>query len=464
MVISQPWRCCARRARQRRGWRRKAPGGGSARHCACSRSLPRWRIAWSFYSTVPGPSRRPGISPRVIRPCSGRSRSCPAARAPSPTVATACAGVERQLGRYEQAHDRLVAALGELPQPATAESVNLLIELTLNEFYRSRYEAMHSWAAHAVTEAKTLGDDVLTAAVLVMPALASATTGPIAEALAHRAEAAALVDALSDDELSRRPDAAAWLAAAEIYLDLYEEADAHGAVPWNSPARPEAGTRFRLYPILPRIWYVRGKLAEAAELLDGAIEAGRLLGSPPALAGNLFNRSAVAAAVGDLESALADAEEGVELTRGLDDGFVSAWAAVRLAAVLFETGEPARAVELLVGRAGGEELLLIPGGWRAFGLGLLTRCQLALDRASEAERAAANTEAVAAATGLPLPSAWADRARAAVALHAEDTACAIERALASADTAEGVGAPIESGLSRTLAGRALARADRASGG
>ena len=376
----------------------------------------------------------------------------------SRTLATACAGVERQLGRYEQAHDRLVAALGELPQPATAESVNLLIELTLNEFYRSRYEAMHSWAAHAVTEAKMLGDDVLTAAVLVMPALASATTGPIAKALAHRAEAAALVDALSDAELSRRPDAAAWLAAAEIYLDLYEEADAHGSRALELARATGGGDPlFRLYPILPRIWYVRGKLAEAAELLDGAIEAGRLLGSPPALAGNLFNRSAVAAAVGDLESALADAEEGVELTRGLDDGFVSAWAAVRLAAVLFETGEPARAVELLVGRAGGEELLLIPGGWRAFGLGLLTRCQLALDRASEAERAAANTEAVAAATGLPLPSAWADRARAAVALHAEDTACAIERALASADTAEGVGAPIESGFSRTLAGRALAR-------
>ena len=83
---------------------------------------------------------------------------------------------------------------------------------------------------------------------------------------------------------------------------------------------------------------MRGKLAEAAELLEGAIEAERLLGSPPALAGNLFNRSVVAVAVGDLDIALATAEEGVELTRGLDDGFVAAWAAVRLAGVLLETG------------------------------------------------------------------------------------------------------------------------------
>ena len=90
---------------------------------------------------------------------------------------------------------------------------------------------------------------------------------------------------------------------------------------------------------------MRGKLAEAAELLDGAIEGGRLLGSPPALAGNLFNRSVVALAVGDLDLALASAEEGVELTRHLDDGFVTAWAAVRLAGVLLETGQPDRAVE-----------------------------------------------------------------------------------------------------------------------
>jgi DNA-binding NarL/FixJ family response regulator len=297
------------------------------------------------------------------------------------------------------------------------------------------------------------------AAALVMPAFASAMTGSTNEARAHWAEAVALVDALSDDELSRRPDAAAWLAATEIYLDLYAEADAHASRAFEL-ARANGGgdPLFRLYPILPRIWYVRGKLAEAADLLDGAIEAGRLLGSPPTLAGNLFNRSAVAAAVGDLDFALANAEEAVELTRRLDEGFVTAWAAVRLAAVLLETGDPARAAELLVGRAGGEESTLIPAGWRAYSLELLTRCWLTLDRPSDAERAAASTRAAATAAALPLATAWADRATAAVALHTGDTAGAVGHALASADAAEDVGAPIESGLSRTLAGRALARA------
>ena len=383
----------------------------------------------------------------------------PQASALRTTVATTCAGVERSLGRYEQAHTRLVTALRGLPEPASAESVELMIELTVNEFYRSRYESMHEWAASAVGAAKVVGDASLIAAALAMPALADAMTGPTETARSRRAEAAALVDGLSDDELSPRPDAAAWLAAAELYLDLYAEADAHASRALRlARAAGRGNSFFGLYLILPRVWYVRGKLAEAAELLDGAIEAGHLLGTSPALAGNLFNRSVVALAVGDLDVALATADEAAELTRDLDEGFVTAWAAVRLAAVLLETEQPVRAVELLLSRAGGEELTLIPGGWRVYCLELLTRCWLALDRGGEAERVAGLAEATAAAVRLPLASAWADRAAAAVALHSGDAARAIEPALASADAAQELGAPIESALARTLAGRALAQA------
>ena len=375
------------------------------------------------------------------------------------TVATGCAGVERFMGRYEQAHTRLVMALGALPEPASAESIGLLIELTVNEFYRSRYESMHEWAARALSAGKAVGDAALIAAALAMVALAAAVAGPTDVARSRRAEAEALVDGLSDTELSRRPDAAAWLAAAELYLDLYAEADAHATRALRLARATGRGDRFfGLYMILPRVWYVRGKLAEAAEALDGAIEAGHLLGASPALAGNLFNRSVVALAAGDLEIALATAEESVEVTRDLDEGFVTAWAAVRFAGVLLETGQPRRAVELLVGRAGGEELTLIPGAWRAYCLELLTRCWLALDRRTEAEHAAEVAEVTAAAMGLPLATAWAGRAVAAVALQYGDPARALELGLASADAAAGVGAPIESALSRTLAGRALAQA------
>jgi DNA-binding CsgD family transcriptional regulator/tetratricopeptide (TPR) repeat protein len=335
----------------------------------------------------------------------------------------------------------------------------LLIELTLNEFYRSRCEAMRDWAASAVSAARETGDAALIAAAAVMPAFADAMTGPTQTARSRRAQAAALVDELSDEELSLRPDAAGWLAIAEVYLDLYAEADAHASRALGlARASGQGDPLHRLYPVLPRVWYVRGKLAEAAELLDGAIEAGRLLGSPPALAGNLFNRSVVALAAGDLDIALATAAESVELTRDLDEGFVTAWAAARLADVLLETGQPSRAVDLLLARAGGEGLTLIPGGWRAYCLELLTRCWLALDHPAKAGRAAALAEGIAASVQLPLAAAWAGRAAAAVRLDAGDAGLAAERALASADAAAAAGAPIEAALSRMLAGRALAEA------
>jgi len=373
-------------------------------------------------------------------------------------VATACASLERFLGRYEEAHARLLSALRALPEPVSAESVGLLIELTLNEFYRSSYGAMHEWAGRAVSAANELGDASLLAVALAMPALAEAMTGPTESARSHRADAAALVDGMTDEELSMRLDAAAWLAAAELYLDLDAEADAHASRALSLARATGRGDPFGLYQILPRVWYVRGKLAEAAELLDGAIDAGRLLGTPPALAGNLFNRSVIAVATGDLDMALAAAEEGVEVTRELDEGFVTAWAAVRLASVLLETGQPIRAIELLLGRAGGEALTLIPGGWRVYCLEILTRCWLALDRPVEGGRAAALAEDMAAAVQLPLAAAWADRAAAAVVLNAGEPSRAAELALASAAAADVVGAPIEAALSRTLAGRALANA------
>jgi DNA-binding NarL/FixJ family response regulator len=376
-------------------------------------------------------------------------------------VATACAEVERLLGRYELAHARLVQALGELPEPASVESVGLLIELTLNEFYRARYDAMHLWAERATSAAKAIGDPALIAAALAMPALAHAMTGETETARRHRAKVAALVDGMSDEELTQRPDAAAWLASAELYLDLYAEADTHASRALKlDRATGRGDPLFRLYQILPRVWYVRGKLSESAEMLDGAIEAGRLLGASPALAGNLFNRSVVANAVGDLETALAAAEEAAELTRGLKDGFVTAWAAVRLAGVLLETGQGTRAVELLHDRAGGEQLTLIPGSWRVYSLELLTRSWLDLRRREEAQRTAAYAEEWASALQLPLATAWARRATGMVELARGNPAAAAEHALTSAAGADEVGAPIESALSRILAGRALAQAGR----
>ena len=106
------------------------------------------------------------------------------------------------------------------------------------------------------------------------------------------------------------------------------------------------------YSILGQVKLLRGQLAEAADLLDNAVDGARLSGNVQALAGNLLNRSLTAVAAGDIDLALSTAQEAVELTDGLDQSMVCA-AGVAMATALLETGNPGRAVDVLLRSVGG---------------------------------------------------------------------------------------------------------------
>jgi ATP/maltotriose-dependent transcriptional regulator MalT len=381
-------------------------------------------------------------------------------------LARACAGVESNLGQQEQARDRLTTALDSLPDQGSPEAVALMLELIVNALWRTKHEEVHEAAERAVNAARQLGDTPLIAAAVAELALADSILGEAGRAESNRSEAAALVDSLSDDELARHLEAAAWLAGVELYLDRYAEGEAHANRALAVARATGQGELFLLLAAtLGGLLRQRGKLAEAGELLDGGIEAARLLGNTHALIWTLMSRSAGALRSGDVELALATAQESFDLSQKSDSDFHAAEAAADLAAALLETGQPKPAIELLLDSAGGETLVLIAGSPRARYLEVLTRCWLALGRPAEAKRAAGAAQAWAAAVQLPMAAAWAERAAAAVTLSAGDPVRAAEQALASVTAAESVGAPIEAALSRTLAGRALAEAeygDRAS--
>ncbi len=375
-------------------------------------------------------------------------------------LARACAGVESLLGRHDQAGRRLASALGDLPDDDSPEAVALMIELAQNHIWRARYEGMHESAERAANAARRLGDRPLTAAALATLALADSAIGAPERAESNRSEASALVESMPDEELARHIEAAALLAGVELYLDRYAEGDAHANRALAVARATGQGEHFLvLVQTLGGLWRQRGKLAEAGELLDGGIEAARVLGNTHALVWSLSGRSSAALRMGDVELALAAAQESVDLSKDAGENFHSAEAAADLAAALLESGQPQRAVELLLGSAGGEELVLIAGSPRARFLEVLARSWLALDRPGEARRAADCAEDWASAVRLPMAFAWAGRATAAVDLHTGDPSRAAERALASAAAADEVGAPVEAALSRVLAGRALAQAD-----
>ena len=301
-------------------------------------------------------------------------------------LTAACARVERLLGRHDEAHDRLAAALADLPDADGPAAVSLMLELAADDVYGLRYEAGQTWARTAVETAEGIGDRALHAAALGALARALSWGGQPVRGEQIRGEAAAILDALSDEQLAARLDAAVELAGAEIYLDRFVEAAVHAQ---RALAVGRATGQGRLFPgvyaTLGVALSMVGRLGEAAELLDEATESARLSAYAPALAWALFCRAFVAVPAGDLKTAVAAAQESLDLACGANQPVLAARAAAVLSVALLDAGQPDRATAVLAESLGAEQLDAIPAVWRAYLWELMTRSWLALGRPEEAQ-------------------------------------------------------------------------------
>jgi DNA-binding NarL/FixJ family response regulator len=378
-------------------------------------------------------------------------------------LTAACAGVERYLGHHEKANRRLTSALEAAP-PESPEAVALLIELANDGLYRVDFEAMQLWADRAVAAAEASADPALPAAAHAMASLAGAWGGNVEKAETAATIATRLVDGLTDAQLATRLDAAANLASAQLSLAHFPDAARHAertlalgrAIGQTQLATPQNG-------VLGSAWTMGGRLAEAADLLDGALEGARLLDEDQGLMWTQSMRSSTSLLLGDVDGALDAAQEAYELSAGMEEGLIAAWAGLPLARVLVQTGDHERAVELMLTCAGGEDLGRIPSGWRTMWLEVLTRARLELGEIDAARRSTERAAAWAAAVNLPFATAMADLARARIALADGNHAAAVELSLAAVAAAESAGARVDAAVARTLAGRALGEAgDRAS--
>ena len=243
-----------------------------------------------------------------------------------------------------------------------------MLELAIGSLFDADYEAMRGWAAQALDGARPLADRPLAATAAGLTALAEASSGWVAQAEAHRAEALELVNAMPDAELATRLAAAGYLANAELYLDRFPDATAHARRGLDI-ARATGQMSPTLVPTLVTSLFMCGRIAEAMPLLEGAVESAHMSGIPQALAWTLVNRSQAAIVAGDIETGLACAEESFELTQRIDERFASAWSGLMLATALLASGDDAaRAADVLLEAAGGEELGALPANWRVFGL------------------------------------------------------------------------------------------------
>ena len=246
---------------------------------------------------------------------------------------------------------------------------------------------MHEWAERAVDAARRLGDARLIAAALAELALAELDDG---RGRASRVQPCGGGGArrFPLGRRARRPPRGRRLARRRRALSRPLRRG-------RGSRRARADRRARDRPgraLPPPGGDPRRAPAPAGQAGRGRPSCSTAASRRPACSGTrtrscwtLMGRSAAALRSGDVELALATAQESFDLSRHADSSFHSAEAAADLAAALLETGQPEPAVELLLESAGGEELALIAGSPRARYLEVLARCRLALDATRRGE-------------------------------------------------------------------------------
>ncbi len=372
-----------------------------------------------------------------------------------------CAAVEHWLGRHDEAHRRLTRSWEALPDRSTAEAAILEIELSIDGLYESDFEQAVEMGRQALVTARAVGDRALVASAAAALCLGETVAGHIDAAREHREEVLIELESLSDAELAPRLEALYHLAWAEIYLEFYDDTAAH--IDRGISIARAFGKGQLLVPLtLARNFpfEMQGRLAEARECCEAALEAAQLSASPHELYRALFELGWTLYYAGDLEGAIAAYEESSRVDPRLagatipNGGGGPGWG---LGVAWFEAGDVERGRTLLL-ELGGEDVVRTMPVERCYDLESLALVELAVGNLDAADAYAEQAAVVAGRLGLRLPDALAGRARAAVLLARSEPLEAARIAHESADSAASVGARLQAAFSRSLEGRALAAA------
>jgi ATP/maltotriose-dependent transcriptional regulator MalT len=342
-----------------------------------------------------------------------------------------CAAVEHWQGHHADAHRRLTRAWEELPDRGGAEAAALQVELAIDGLYENDVERTVEMGESALATARRLNDRGLIAVAASALALGEATAARVQAAREHRAEALEQIERMDDAELAAHLDTLYYLGWAENYLEHYDEAIAH-AERGVAIARATGEGRL-LVPLMLLRGYpfeMQGRLAEANEMCETAVEIARVSANPHFLFWALFELAWARYFAGDLDGAIAAGEESVDVGGLLSGGTMpsagggAGWA---LAVARFELGE-VEAARGLMRDVGGEHLEDWIAVERYFNWENVALVELALGN-----RAAAD----------------------AIARQAERSAAEVDLRLS---TALAIGATLQVAYARSLLGRALAAA------
>jgi DNA-binding NarL/FixJ family response regulator len=364
--------------------------------------------------------------------------------------------IEHLLGNHELVRPMLQRALDQLPPEGRSERVRLMIELAADRFYVRSGEGLYELSGRALQAAEELGEPALEVTASALLAIGCYMVGEIEQAEAVFERAGTLADELDDATVAESPICMVWLGWYAQAAEHYERGISHLD---RGLAISRATGQGHLLALMLTVKAISvgwlGRLAEATELTEEAVESARLTASAQTLPWALTVRCWVATQSGDLELAIACGEEAIEVSGGIVDNHYNQLARCYLGRAKLEAGDPESCRDLIT-EAVGAALEAERRPYRAHIFELLTKAELAIGDLDAAAAWAARAEDVAEAAAPAGRRAEAWRAQAAVDLARGDPAEAAELAAWSVEAFESRSTRVEAARTRILLGTALA--------
>lgn len=372
---------------------------------------------------------------------------------PRAQITAFAAAIERLIGRPVEARAMLLAELATLDDEHGPAASALKAGLATGVLLRTDVDDRTNWPAEALRTARLNADRAQLAGALAMSAMADHITATVGErTVAWLDEAAALVDALPDGELTPALEVIGWLGAAEMNQERFHDAGRHMTRALQvARVNGQAHVVSYLHGLRGSAHAQLGDLAAAAGCFADELEAALLTDSDWSTSLALQHLCWIATWRGDLGEALRLGKDAVARADSALSGHAGA-ARGPLGLACLYSGDPATARDLLL-MGGGPELLLAEPATRPTWYETLAAAEAALGDLEQADRWADRAHACAA--GLPWHTGLARLAR-VHALLPTDPAGAVGYAEGAADLLTRAGTPVDAGRAHLLAGVALA--------
>lgn len=369
-------------------------------------------------------------------------------------VVSLLAQTEAFLGSDGDARGVLEDALRLTGGAPGAQRAQLVFEIAIEHMRSGEQYQAASCAVEALAHGRRGAHRRLQAAVAALLGMTDHERGNLEAAQQHVDEATAIVDGLADRELRDELAVLFHLAAAEVGIGRYAAAIGHSE---RGLALARAtGCTLLIVPFSwTRGWSALslGQLDAAARSVATMLDAAQLLGIDHYLACAWALQSAVAVERGDLTWAVTAGESAMEFERAVPRGLLTQRCLCVLGHAYIASGRPQEGAEIILERAGGEDLPRLAAGWRSRAYEILCDAELARGRVDVAGDWA---DRAAERAVTPEQRALARRARASCALARGHAAGALADASEAADELRSQGLRIEAARTMTVVGRARA--------